>query len=725
MCADAVALILATQVDATPIVVQFEDPEREPVTCKGEADGKPIARPLQQFEGQTALERAILAAYRAQVGMVYVLAAPELGSEVTRIAHSVRRRRFDPSIQVLEVDPDALAQRANQVGNLEVFGIPYGILEIAHALAGQGLERFGSVVLMYPEQVRIDEHHIFELCREFKRDSKLDAVTSWILWLRRPPYLFASDFLDRLVERAQAVEGGLADVPLLHLNVRECVFGEEKLAVNAIPLAGVEAFLKKNDMTALQAVALAQHNLDHPDEPLYSPNQQLSLQGPVAKKKVNGADYMLVNAAKDLKRRVADASADEREELAWADAFGKRNRLDFPLLNDRAHAGKFAYLDSAATAQRVDVALRAQRDFDEHENANIYRGAYDLSAQATFSYNEARAVVEGFIGAERRSLVFTANTTASINLVAQAWGERNIGEDDLVLTTVAEHHSALLPFIMLAQRKGVQVEYLPYDENGRIDAQAYADALARCPKIVVLAQVGNVFGIEAPIAQMAQAAHEAGARVLVDAAQSFGHGALDVCELGADWVAFSAHKAYGPMGIGGLWISAEAFGEMDPVASGGGAISHVSKDSYYLRPKGIQYELGTPPVSQAIGFAAAVRYLQDLGMGDVARHAAILTRYAAQGLARIPGVKVVGDHSGADGQKGIVAFTVAGAAPAQVSGFLGKLGVAIRAGGHCALPLHASLGLIGTARISMGVYTTLDDVDAALVAVQTFTKLLK
>jgi cysteine desulfurase/selenocysteine lyase len=164
---------------------------------------------------------------------------------------------------------------------------------------------------------------------------------------------------------------------------------------------------------------------------------------------------------------------------------------------------------------------------------------------------------------------------------------------------------------------------------------------------------------------------------------------------------------------------------MDPLASGGGAISHVSKDSYYLRPKGIQYELGTPPVSQAIGFAAAVRYLQDLGMDDVARHAAILTRYAAQGLARIPGVRVVGDHSSADGQKGIVAFTVAGAAPAQVSGFLGKLGVAIRAGGHCALPLHASLGLIGTARISMGVYTTLDDVDAALVAVQTFAKLLK
>ena len=232
-----------------------------------------------------------------------------------------------------------------------------------------------------------------------------------------------------------------------------------------------------------------------------------------------------------------------------------------------------------------------------------------------------------------------------------------------------------------------------------------------------LAHVGNVFGIAAPVKEMAAAAHAVGARVLVDAAQSFAHLPIDVKDLGADWLACSAHKAYGPMGLGALWISPEAFDEMDPIAGGGGTVSHVGEQSYYLRPKALQYELGTPPVSQAVGWAAAIGYLQALGMGDIARHSAALTRYAVRGLSRIDGVNVVGDHSRADGQMGLVSFTVRSAAPAAVAGFLGKLDVAIRAGGHCALPLHASLGLLGTCRISIGVHTTRDDIDAALAAI--------
>jgi len=191
---------------------------------------------------------------------------------------------------------------------------------------------------------------------------------------------------------------------------------------------------------------------------------------------------------------------------------------------------------------------------------------------------------------------------------------------------------------------------------------------------------------------------------------------IDVADLGADWVAFSGHKAYGPMGIGGLWISDEAFAEMDPIGGGGGTVSHVSTSSYYLRPKVIQYEMGTPPVSQAVGFAAAIDYLEKLGMDNVARHAQVLTRYLLAGLEALDGVEVIGDHSVPEEQTGLVSFTVRSVTPDQLAASLGNLDVAIRSGGHCALPLHAALGLVGTGRISLGVYNTAEDIEAALTA---------
>ncbi len=438
--------------------------------------------------------------------------------------------------------------------------------------------------------------------------------------------------------------------------------------------------------------------------------------GPVKPEPLNEADARLVKAAAEAMAAGDDMPAEEAAELAWADAFAQRNKNDFPLLNDRKHAGKLVYLDSAATSQRVDVALQAQRDYDVHENANVYRGAYELSAQSTFTFNDARAALEDFIGADRRQTVYTTNTTGATNLVALAWGEHNIGAGDLIVCCLADHHSNALPFLMLAQRKGARVEYVPYDKDGRIDQAAYAALLEQRPKLVCIAHIGNVFGIAAPVKEMTAAAHAVGARVLLDAAQSFAHLPIDVQDLGVDWVAMSAHKAYGPMGLGALWISPAAFDEMDPLAGGGGTVSHVGQQSYYLRPKALQYEPGTPPVSQAVGWAAAIGYLQTLGMENVARHSAALTRYTVRGLSRIDGVNVIGDHSKPDGQTGLVSFTVRSVAPAAVAGFLGKLDVAVRAGGHCALPLHCAMGMIGTGRISIGVHTTRDDIDAALAA---------
>ena len=208
-------------------------------------------------------------------------------------------------------------------------------------------------------------------------------------------------------------------------------------------------------MSANQAVRLAKWAKEHPDEDMVSPIQVLSLLGPAMPKPLTDADRMLVDHAGKVLDALAGTAVDA-DDLAWADGFGASAKRDFPLLNDRTHRETLVYLDSAATAQRVDVALQAQRDYDVHENANIYRGAYELSAQSTFTYNDARAALEGFIGAERRTTVFTANTTTACNLVAQAWGEHQIGEGDLVVTTLAEHHSNMLPFAMLAERKGAR-----------------------------------------------------------------------------------------------------------------------------------------------------------------------------------------------------------------------------------------------------------------------------
>ena len=717
VCNSTAAIVLATETSTSPIVVQFDELDKQPVTCEAQSNGAPLARPLQLFDGTTALEHALQAAIRAQVGMVYVLTVPQISQEVKRVSYAIKRRKDDPVVQVFEVEPDALLNRTREMGNVELFDIPFAILEIAHALAGDGFNRFESMLVMRADMVRITEDHLFELCEDFSRRKNAEVVASWIQWLRRPPYLISTGLLDRLVAEAQrAGEKGASEVP--HIATVDHVFGEEKLAVNDAMPAGVDSFFESHPMMALQAVSLAEYSIEHPDEKLYSPNVSLSLIGPAAAKPLEDVERTMVDVAIAVRARSDYLDESELEELSWSDAFGKRNAADFPLLNDREHLGKLAYLDSAATSQRVDVALQAQRDFDEHENANVYRGGYPLSAQATFTFNDARKAVEDFIGAERRSVAFTANTTDALNLVALAWGEYHIEPDDLILTTIAEHHSAMLPFFMLAQRKGAQIEFVPYDSSGRIDQDVYMAALEKRPKLVTFAHIGNVFGIEAPVADMAYMAHEAGARVLLDAAQSFAHMPIDVSELGVDWLAFSGHKAYGPMGIGGLWISPQAFVEMDPLGGGGGVVSHVSTESYYLKQKSIQYEMGTPPVSQAVGLASAVGYLDSIGMHNVERHDATLTRYAVRGLEAIDEVTVVGDHSQLDGQHGLVSFTLRGVAPAQLAAFMGKLGVAIRSGGHCALPLHASLGRIGTGRLSVGVHTTQADIDAALVAIE-------
>ena len=716
-CGGSIGFVLALETGTTPLVVQFDDPEMKPVVCAPAEGGDPVARPLQLFDGRPAVCWTLEACCQAQMAAVYVIAADEIAERVrdALAADDFDRRGVD--VRVVASGSAALVERTAALANFKMFDLSSGVITLVRDLAEEAPESYENVVVLSADNVRVTAEHLYELCADAHEHPEAEVVSSWIAWLRRPPYLFTRDFLLSLEDRgltAVGANGCDRDVP--RLAVRDHVFGEEKLAASPVAVKSVDDFLAGCELSALEAVALARWSLAHPAEKLVSPKSGKSLMGPVAVRPLGASDIVLVDIAKDvLQNRESYANS---ADLAWADRFGKRCRMDFPLLNDRAHTGKLAYLDTAATSQRVDVALQAQRDYDEHENANVYRGGYALSAQSTFTFNDARARLEGFIGAQRREIVYTANTTGATNLVAQAWGEWNVGKGDLIVVTLEAHHSNMLPFMMLAQRKGAQLVYVPYGPDGRLDLDAYAEALSRHPKLVCLAHVGNVFGIAAPIEELARKAHDAGARVLVDAAQSFAHRKIDVSSLGADWVAVSAHKAYGPMGIGALWVSPDVFDEMDPLGGGGGTVSHVGIDSYYLRPKAIQYEMGTPPVSQAVGWAAAIDYLDKVGMDDVARHDAVMTDYLVDGLHRIDGVDVMGDHSGADGKTGLVSFTLRSLVPASLAAFAGKLGVAIRSGGHCALPLHASMGLIGTGRISFGVYTTADDVDAALVAIE-------
>lgn len=790
-CGKTAALILATECDTTPLRVMFDD-EKEPFTC---ADDN-TARPLQLYEGAPLIQHAVKLAHESELASISVLVGgtPSVRKQIESVIEEAEKRTaegaalndtepndFKPhdaaendtapsgiaandaaengvtandsaaNIRILPYDREHDRTSTANACGFALFDYTVDVLEAARECL-TSTPGADSVLLLACDEVRITPAHVFEVCRAFREDPALDVATSWITWESREPALISRAFLEGYATSSlvRTMPGGL-DRPIPSIHAHQVVFGEEKLAANAVVPAQVENFFKERTLSAREAVRIAREELgeanvppdataatDAPskaDSPSDAPtdmpsgvtvksNAQAASQDAINKPKRSSADQLLVDIAGEILETLESEAAPEiLAELDWANTWARRNRLDFPVLNDHAHKNTLAYLDSAATSQRVLCALQAQSNFDTHENANVYRGSYELSAQATFTLNDARKTLEDFIGSKRRHTVYTANTSASCNLVAQAWGERNISEGDLIVVALTEHHSNFLPWQMLAKKKKAQLEVIPLLPNGKLNLAAYEKLLARKPKIICVAHISNVLGIENPVRDMTAAAHEAGARFLLDAAQSFAHLPLDVDELKADFVAFSAHKAYGPMGIGGLWISDEAFDEMDPVSIGGGSISHASLDSYYLRVGAIQYEVGTPPVSQAIGWSSAIEYLQELGMNSIARHAGALTRYLTSGLHHIENTTVWADHTATDGQSGLVSFSVAGVSSLDLGAFCGKLGVAIRSGSHCALPLVTSMGVKGTGRASLAVHTTKEDVEALLVAVSACERL--
>ena len=391
-------------------------------------------------------------------------------------------------------------------------------------------------------------------------------------------------------------------------------------------------------------------------------------------------------------------------------------RADFPVLKRTVHGKPLAYLDNAATSQKPESVIRAMDDYYRTCNANVHRGAYRIAEEATERYEGARAAVARFVGAgSPREIVFTRGTTGGINLVASGWALHRLREGDRILLTAMEHHSNIVPWQLVARLTGAELVYLPLTPDLRVDTSGLDDLLDERVRIAAVSGMSNVLGSLGPVAEVSAAARAAGALVVVDGAQMVPHLPTDVATLGADFVAFSAHKMLGPTGIGALWGRSDRLEEMEPAEGGGEMIRDVGLYESTWAEVPHKFEAGTPPIAEAVGFGAAVEYLERLGMEAVRQHEIEITGYALGRLAEIPGLTVFGPPD-LDRRGGVVSFTLADVHPHDLATILDQSGVAIRAGHHCARPLHRLLQVPATARASFYVYNEPSDVDALVAA---------
>lgn len=390
-------------------------------------------------------------------------------------------------------------------------------------------------------------------------------------------------------------------------------------------------------------------------------------------------------------------------------------RADFPILGRTVHGRPLVYLDSAASSQKPRAVIDAMSDYLSSHHANVHRGAHELSVEATDAYEGARSKVAGFVGATPEEIVFTRGTTEAINLVAYAWGQ-SLGPGDEIVLTVMEHHSNLVPWQLLASRCGVTIRHATLTPEGRLDLEHLASLIGPATRLVGVTHVSNTLGVMNPVAQIAEIAHEAGALCLVDGAQAAPHGAADVRALGCDFYAFSAHKMCGPTGIGALWARPELLESMPPFQGGGEMISEVRLDGSAWAPVPHKFEAGTPAIAEAVGFGAAVDYLDGVGLEAIRAHEEQITRYALDRLAEIDHLRIVGPT---DNRLGVISFTYGDIHPHDLATILDRRGVAIRAGHHCNQPLMEYLGVDATARASLYLYTSRAEIDALVDALGT------
>jgi cysteine desulfurase/selenocysteine lyase len=389
-------------------------------------------------------------------------------------------------------------------------------------------------------------------------------------------------------------------------------------------------------------------------------------------------------------------------------------RSDFPILRREIRPGvPLVYLDSTATTQKPTQVIRAMNDYYNLYNANVHRGVHTLAEEATTAYETARQTVAEFINApSSREIIFTRNTTESINLVALTWGRTFLKEDDLVVLTEMEHHSNMVPWQMLFAEKGIRLEFIPVTPDGLLDLETYQKLLEQKPRLVSFTHMSNVLGTINPAKYIIQLAHEVGAITIVDGAQSVPHFPVDVQDLNADFLAFSSHKLCGPTGIGALYGRINLLNAMPPFLGGGEMIKRVLLRSFIPNELPHKFEAGTPAIAEAVGFASAIQYIKNIGLDKIAAHEKEIISYALERLEEVPGINVLGPSAKYKG--GIAAFTFSGVHPHDVAQILDQSGIAVRAGHHCAMPLHDKFNIPATTRASFYLYNTLEEVDCLI-----------
>ena len=396
-----------------------------------------------------------------------------------------------------------------------------------------------------------------------------------------------------------------------------------------------------------------------------------------------------------------------------------RIREDFPILSRKVHCDKpLVYLDNAATSQKPRSVIDALSHYYEHYNANIHRGIHALSEQASDEFEDARERVASFIGSgDPNEVIFVRNTTEALNLVAQAWGRANIRPGDEIVLSEMEHHSNLVPWQLLAQEKGANLKFFRIDDNGEIDPGQIEDLIGERVKVVSLTHMSNVLGTINPVELAAKQAHEVGALMVVDGAQSVPHLPVDVAEMGCDFLAFSGHKMLGPMGVGVLWGRAELLEAMGPFLGGGSMIREVFLDRSTWNELPWKFEAGTPDVADVIALTAAVDYLESVGMDAIRRHEMDIASYAIRALTDLDGVRIYGPQDPSR-RGGVVAFNYLDIHPHDIGTIVDREGVAIRAGHHCCQPLMRRLGVAATCRASFYLYNTESETDVLVDALK-------
>ena len=394
-------------------------------------------------------------------------------------------------------------------------------------------------------------------------------------------------------------------------------------------------------------------------------------------------------------------------------------KRDFPILREKVNGRPLVWLDNAATTQKPQSVIDRLKYFYEHENSNVHRAAHELAARATDAYESAREKVRRFLNASStREIIFVRGATEGINLVAQSWGRRNVQKDDEIVITWLEHHANIVPWQMLSSEKGAKLRVAPVDDSGQVLLDEYEKLLGPKTRLVAIPQVSNALGIVPPVAEMIEAAHRHGARVLLDGAQSVSHMRVDVQSLDCDFFVFSGHKVFAPTGIGVVYGKEEVLEHMPPWQGGGNMIQNVTfeKTVYQLPPQ--RFEAGTGNIADAVGLGAAIDYLDRVGMVNISRHEHGLLIYATESLLRIPGLRIIGT---AREKAGVLSFIIDGFRTEEIGDYLNRHGIAVRSGHHCAQPILRRFGLESTVRASLALYNTYEDIDALVTALWNLT----